>query len=171
LRQFAIASRQLQGDPATDDNRQTLGRFDEYLPVVEFLLDHLETAVTGWIIDLSSETANQDFTQLNIFEGIVHSHFVGFFFYFLLGMDRKTRRILKVYLRLGWLKLHAYYEKLTSIAYAGAVVMNPFRKLPFLQQLWQQVPGPKAAGYLRDCKTRLGNSGNHVTKSEMAVAK
>jgi hypothetical protein len=47
LRQFAIASQQLQGDPAINYNLQILGRFDEYFLVVEFLLDHLETAVTG----------------------------------------------------------------------------------------------------------------------------
>jgi hypothetical protein len=57
-------------------------------------------------------------------------------------MNRQIRRLLKVYLRLGWLKLHAYYEKLTSVAYAAAIVMNPYRKLPFLTRLWQQVPNP-----------------------------
>jgi hypothetical protein len=35
-------------------------------------------------------------------------------------MDQETRRILKVYIRLGWLKLHDYYGPLTSITYAGA---------------------------------------------------
>jgi hypothetical protein len=45
-------------------------------------------------------------------------------------MNQQTRRLLKVYLRLGWLKLHAYYEKLTSIAYAGSIVINPYRKTP-----------------------------------------
>jgi hypothetical protein len=62
---------------------------------------------------------------------------------------------LKVYLRLGWLKLHAYYEKLTSIAYAGVLVMNPYRKLPFLKELWQQIPKATATGYYNDCKRRL----------------
>jgi hypothetical protein len=55
-------------------------------------------------------------------------------------MNQLTRRILKIYIRLGWSKLHDYYEKLTSVAYAGVQILNPFRKLPFLKQLWQQVP-------------------------------
>jgi hypothetical protein len=63
--------------------------------------------------------------------------------------------LLKIYLRLGWLKLHAYYEKLTLIAYAAAIVINPYRKLPFLTRLWQQVPNPQATSYFNDCKTRL----------------
>jgi hypothetical protein len=42
-------------------------------------------------------------------------------------MNRQIRRILKVYVRLGWLKLHDYYEKLTSVAYAGVQAINPFR--------------------------------------------
>jgi hypothetical protein len=52
-------------------------------------------------------------------------------------MNQQTRRLLKVYLRLGWLKFHTYYEKLTLIAYASSIVMNPYRKLPFLTRLWQ----------------------------------
>jgi hypothetical protein len=39
-------------------------------------------------------------------------------------MNQQTRRLLKVYLRLDWLKIHAYYEKLTLIAYAGSIIMN-----------------------------------------------
>jgi hypothetical protein len=70
-------------------------------------------------------------------------------------MNQQTRRLLKVYLRLGWLKLHAYYEKLTSIAYAGSIVINPYRKLPFLTRLWQQIPNSQATSYFNDCKTRL----------------
>jgi hypothetical protein len=72
-----------------------------------------------------------------------------------LGMDWPTRRLLKVYLRLGWLKLHAYYEKLTSVAYAGAVVMNPYRKLEFLSRLWKHIPDNQATGYYNNCKKRL----------------
>jgi hypothetical protein len=44
-------------------------------------------------------------------------------------MNRQTRRVLKVYVRLGWLKFHDYYEKLASVAYAGVQAINPFRKL------------------------------------------
>jgi hypothetical protein len=70
-------------------------------------------------------------------------------------MNRQIRRILKVYVRLGWLILHDYYEKLTSVAYAGVQAINSFRNLTFLKQLWQQVPDPLAIGYYDDCKKRL----------------
>jgi hypothetical protein len=70
-------------------------------------------------------------------------------------MYRSTRRLLKVYLRLGWLKLHAYYEKLILIAYSGAIVMNSYRKLSFLTRPWQQVPNDQAISYFNNCKTRL----------------
>jgi hypothetical protein len=55
-------------------------------------------------------------------------------------MNRQTRRILKVYLKLEWVKFNSHYAKINSVAYAGAMVMNPFRKLPFLRRLWKQVP-------------------------------
>jgi hypothetical protein len=161
LKQFAIATDRLQGDPSTSS--QNTRRFDEYLPTVELLLDHLETAVSGWIIDTSLEATGESFERVKIFWRFAdspspfptHAHRTLLTLTFYLGMDRKTRRLLKVYLRLGWLKLHAYYEKLTSIAYAGAIVMNPYRKPPYLTRLWQQVPDPQATSYFNDCKTRL----------------
>jgi hypothetical protein len=33
--------------------------------------------------------------------------------------------------------------------------MNPYRKLPFLKELWQQIPKATATGYYNDCKRRL----------------
>jgi hypothetical protein len=33
--------------------------------------------------------------------------------------------------------------------------MNPYRKLPFLTRLWQQVPDPQATSYYNDCNKRL----------------
>jgi hypothetical protein len=53
------------------------------------------------------------------------------------------------------LKLHAYYEKLTSVAYAAAIVINPYQKLPFLTRLWQQVPNPQATSYYNNYNKRL----------------
>jgi hypothetical protein len=115
------------------------------------LLDHLETAVNGWIIDISPKVTGQGFRRVNIFENLptscpppfpTHAHRTLLILTFYLGMNWQTRRLLKVYLRLGWLKLHAYYEKLTLIAYAAAIIMNFYRKLPFLTRLWQQVPDP-----------------------------
>jgi hypothetical protein len=44
LAPFKVASKQLQGDGIAG-KRSTSGSFDEYFPVVEMLLDHLEYAV------------------------------------------------------------------------------------------------------------------------------
>jgi hypothetical protein len=42
LKPFTIENRQLQGKSATSHSRATNKRSDEYYPVVEVLLDHLE---------------------------------------------------------------------------------------------------------------------------------
>jgi hypothetical protein len=68
LKQFTIATDRLQGDPSMGS--QTTGCFDEFLPTVELLLDHLETAVNGWTIDMSPEAADEGFQFVNIFEGL-----------------------------------------------------------------------------------------------------
>jgi hypothetical protein len=68
LKQFAISSRQLQGNPASTYSRSTCGRFDEYFPVIEVLLDLLERAVKGQIVEVCPET-NQ-LVQNQLFEGI-----------------------------------------------------------------------------------------------------
>jgi hypothetical protein len=70
---FSIASSQLQGDPAVSHNRQTHGRFDEYFPIIEIRLDHLETAVQGSIVEESPEPmrSNQPFHTVPIFEGML----------------------------------------------------------------------------------------------------
>jgi hypothetical protein len=43
--------------------------------------------------------------------------------------------LLKVYLKLGWVKLNTYYSGLTAMAYAGALVMNPLKKTAALRIL------------------------------------
>lgn len=50
LQPFKIASRQLQGE-GVSGRRSTSGGFDEYFQVIEMLLDHLELAVEGVIIE------------------------------------------------------------------------------------------------------------------------
>jgi hypothetical protein len=57
LKQFAIATDQLQGDRST--GLQNTGHFDEFLPTIEMLLDRLETAVNGWTIDISLEASDK----------------------------------------------------------------------------------------------------------------
>jgi hypothetical protein len=70
-------------------------------------------------------------------------------------MNKFTRRLLKVYVRLAWLKLHFYYEKLTSIAYAGVIAISPFKKFQALETLWAQLPRRTSDGYLNECKHKL----------------
>ncbi|KAJ3552946.1 hypothetical protein NPX13_g10995 [Xylaria arbuscula] len=50
LSPFKVASQQLQGNGDVGD-RETCGRFDEYFPVIEDLLDHLENCVNGEYIE------------------------------------------------------------------------------------------------------------------------
>jgi hypothetical protein len=68
LKQFAISSKQLQGNPASTHTRSTCGRFDEYFPVIEVLLDLLERAVEGHIIEVCPETGQ--LVQNQLFEGM-----------------------------------------------------------------------------------------------------
>lgn len=62
-------------------------------------------------------------------------------------MDRETRRVLKVYFRLGWKKLHDYYEKLNPVAYYAAVILHPAKKMIFLDDLWKKVPCKQRDGW------------------------
>jgi hypothetical protein len=70
-------------------------------------------------------------------------------------MDHQTRRVLKVYLRLGWVKLNTYYSGLTAIAYAGALVMNPFKKTAALRILWSQQPRKQAEKWSKNYLDKL----------------
>lgn len=120
LQPFKIASKQLQGTGIAG-KRSTTGGFDEYFPVVEMLLDHLELAIQGTIIE---ENEDRTMKEVHLFD----------------DMDAKTRRLLKIYIKLGWKKLNDYYGKLTSTAYVAAVVFHPCKKWRALEQLWNQLP-------------------------------
>jgi len=120
LQPFKIASKQLQGNGITG-KRSTSGGFDEYFPVVEMLLDHLETALKGTIYE---EDADRHLVEVNLFD----------------GMDNTTRSLLQVYIKLGWKKLDKYYALLTSAAYVGAIIFHPCKKWSALDQLWGQLP-------------------------------
>jgi hypothetical protein len=115
LQPFKVASKQLQGEGIAGKKSTSRG-FDEYLPVVEMLLDHLELAVQGIIIE---ENEDQIMEEVHLFE----------------DMDKETRRLLKIYIKLGWKKLNNYYGKLTSAAYAAAVVFHPCKKWRALERL------------------------------------
>jgi hypothetical protein len=70
-------------------------------------------------------------------------------------MNRFIRWLLKVYIKLAWLKLYFYYEKLTSIAYAGVIAISPFKKFQALETLWAQLSRRTSDGYLNECKHKL----------------
>ncbi|KAJ6436532.1 hypothetical protein O9K51_10898 [Purpureocillium lavendulum] len=129
LQPFKVASKQLQGE-GIPGKRSTSGGFDEYFQVVEMLLDHLELAVQGVIIE---EDDDKVMREVRLFD----------------GMDAKTRRLLKIYIKLGWKKLNDYYGKLTSTAYVAAVVFHPCKKWRTLEQLWNQLPSRQTSGWKR----------------------
>ncbi|KAL6405347.1 Ribonuclease H-like protein [Ilyonectria robusta] len=134
LQPFKVASKQLQGEGIAG-KRSTSGGFDEYSQVVEMLLDHLELAVQGVIIE---ENDDQIMEEVHLFD----------------DMDAKTRRLLKIYIKLGWKKLNDYYGKLTSTAYIAAVVFHPCKKWRALEQLWNQLPSRQTSEWK---KTYEGN--------------
>ncbi|KAM4063985.1 ribonuclease H-like protein [Hirsutella rhossiliensis] len=129
LQPFKIASKQLQGEGIAG-KRSTSGGFDEYFPVVEMLLDHLELAVQGVIIE---ENEDQTMKEVHLFN----------------DMDARTRRVLKIYIKLGWKKLNDYYSKLTSTAYVAAVVFHPCKKWRALERLWSQLPSRQTSEWER----------------------
>jgi hypothetical protein len=44
------------------------------------------------------------------------------------GLNNRTRKLLKVFIKLCWKKLNKYCDRLTSAAYVDAVVFNPAKK-------------------------------------------
>jgi hypothetical protein len=70
-------------------------------------------------------------------------------------MDAKTRRLLKIYIKLGWKKLNEYYGKLTSTAYIAAVVFHPCKKWRTLEQLWGQLPSRQTSEWRRTYEGNL----------------
>lgn len=133
LKPFQVATKQLQGN-GVPGARSTCGSFDEYFPVFEILLDHLESAIEGTIFEEVEDpvTKEKQDVEVSIYE----------------GLDNRTRRLLKVFIKLGWKKLHKYYSRLTSAAYVGAVVFNPTKKWRLLDRLWSRVPSrrPRVGG-------------------------
>ncbi|KAH8715459.1 putative AC transposase [Beauveria bassiana] len=140
LKPFEVATKQLQGSgmPGT---RSTCGSFDEYFPVIEILLDHLESAIEGTVYEELKDPGTKERKDIEtaIFE----------------GLDSRTRKLLKVFIKLGWKKLHKYYDLLTSAAYVGAVVFNPTKKWRLLDLLWSRVPSRKAKSWRQDYKHKL----------------
>lgn len=119
--------------------RSTSGGFDEYFQVIEMLLDHLELAIQGVVIE---ENHDRMMEEVHLFD----------------DMDAKTRRLLKIYIKLGWKKLNDYYGKLTSTAYVAAVVFHLCKKWRALEQLWNQLPSRQTSG----CKSAYER---HLTRN------
>jgi len=129
LTPFEIASKQLQGDGIAG-KRSTSGSFDEYFSVIEMLMDHLEDAINGTVYE---EDADKNMARVDLFK----------------NMQRKTRRLLKVYIKLAWKKLDKYYSLLTPTAYVAAVIFHPCKKWTLLEQLWNRLPARQTQGWRR----------------------
>lgn len=140
LKPFEVATKQLQGS-GVPGTRSTCGSFDEYFPVFEILLDHLESAIEGTIFEEVEDPVSKEKkdVEVSIYD----------------GLDNKTRKLLKVFIKLGRKKLHKYYSRLTSAAYVGAVVFNPAKKWRLLDQLWSRVSSPKARSWRSDYEEKL----------------
>ncbi|GKU08673.1 unnamed protein product, partial [Fusarium langsethiae] len=140
LKPFDVATKQLQGD-GIPGARSTCGSFDEYFPVFEILLDHLEGAIEGTIFEEVEDPVTKEKKDVEV---AIYD-----------GLDSRTRRLLKVFIKLGWKKLHKYYNRLTSAAYVGAVVFNPAKKWRLLDQLWSRVPSRKAKSWRLEYEAKL----------------
>ncbi|OBS15528.1 hypothetical protein FPOA_13652 [Fusarium poae] len=110
------------------------------------LLDHLELAVQRVMIE---ENEDQIMEEVQLFN----------------DMDVNTRRLLKVYIKLGWKKLNEYYGKLSSTAYVVAVVFHPCKKWRALERLWDQLPTRQTSEWRRRL---MGGSGT-VSAAELRV--
>ncbi|KAJ6436475.1 ribonuclease H-like protein [Purpureocillium lavendulum] len=140
LKPFEIATKQLQGS-GVPGGRSTCSSFDEYFPVFEILLDHLESAIEGTIFEEVEDPVTREKKDVEV---AIYD-----------GLDSRTRRLLKVYIKLGWKKLHKYYSRLTSAAYVGAVVFNPAKKWRLLDQLWSRVPSRKTKSWRSEYEAKL----------------
>lgn len=120
-----MASKQLQGNGIVG-SRSTSGSFNEYFPVIEVLLDHLELAVRGKLV---SEGEDNQFKETDLFN----------------NLDTRTRQLLQVYIRLAWKKMNK--TLMTSPAYVAAVVFHPWEKWETLDALWSQLPVRQAKSW------------------------
>ena len=123
LEPFAIVTRQLQG-VGTPGTRSTCGGFWEYFPTFELLLDHLEEAEEGTVTCFGE---NREYCTVDIFK----------------DMDAKTRRWLKVHVKLAWKRLDKYYNLFSQLAYIAAVLLHPCKKWRALEELWGGYPTRK----------------------------
>jgi hypothetical protein len=136
LSPFKFASKKLQGiGPA--------GSLDQYFPQMEYLLLHLESCAQG---KCYVERENPIDPTGDPIPGIVKifEH-----------LGDQERRFLKAYIRVGLWKLQHYYDKLTSLAYAAAVVFNPSLKMTGLQGIFDAEPQRQGSRWRDHYTTRL----------------
>ena len=114
----------MQGVATSPGIQSTCGGFWEYFPVFELLLDHLEEAEKGSVTQIDEDG---EYYTVDIFKDI----------------DAKTRRWLKVHIKLAWKRLDKYYNLFKQLAYIAAVVLHPCKKWRTLEELWEGYPTRK----------------------------
>ncbi|KAJ3575724.1 hypothetical protein NPX13_g3934 [Xylaria arbuscula] len=121
LAPFKYASKKLQGNgPA--------GALDQYFPQMELLLLHLESCALG---DCYLERENPtDPTGHPLQENVR----------LFANLGDQERRFVKAYIKVGLWKLQRFYDKLTNLAYAAAVIFNPSIKMTGLQGIFDAEP-------------------------------
>lgn len=136
LEPFKMASKKLQGNgPA--------GALDQYFPQMELLLLHLEDCGRG---NCYREREDPDHPA-----GPPIQENVKLF----ANLDQQERRFLKAYIRVGLWKLQRYYDKLTNLAYAAAVIFNPSLKMTGLQGIFDAEPQRQQGAWREDYLRRL----------------
>ena len=80
LKPFEVASKQLQGSGVPGE-RSTCGSFDEYFPVFEILLDHLEGAIEGTIFEEVEDPVSKEKKDVEV---AIYG-----------GLDNRTRKLFK----------------------------------------------------------------------------
>ncbi|KAK6850419.1 Ribonuclease H-like protein [Apiospora arundinis] len=130
----------LGGDAIIDDDDEDDQVETAYFPAIENLLDHLELAMDGEIVeDVVGDDGRKMLAMVPIFD----------------GLDNATIRLIKVYLRLAWSKLDGYYQRMTSLAYYAAVILHPCRKMAHLELLWKELPSRQSSQWVDDVLQRM----------------
>lgn len=128
LAPFKFASKQLQGDGPQ-------GALIQYFPQMECLLLHLEDCAEGDCYFEREDPENSGGPRLQenvkIFKDV----------------SPQRHRFLKAHIKVGLWKLQQYYDKLTSLAYAAAVIFNPALKLSGLQGIFDAEPQRQQPGW------------------------
>lgn len=102
---------------------------------MEYLLLHLEDCARG---EFYQERVNPDNPASPRLEEIVK---------IFENLEPRRRRFLKAHIKVGLWKLQLFYDKLTSLAYAAAVIFNPALKFGGLQGIFDAEPQRQQDGW------------------------